>query len=375
MICKNEPLTPSPRDHVKRGAILTALIMLSALLLGGCGGSSGIKMPGNPFDPNEFIWEEGYSVDEALKTIRIQDAEHLTYFLPDKYRENPSYDQLREAIRQNENLDDTVRGYLESYVDRLETAGYNMDLRPFYMNLSTVKVAYASNAEMVAIAGGGKGVFMPDQHMIYLNEEDNSVPLDFLLPHEISHMLSNLYFDYKGYTAIRDFCVVTYGFTVEEGLDSLFADTLIGEDPIELPYRVCNNYCRVLMEATDYSFETYINKCIYDYREVLDQENANGSGVDGDTIIHLLEGATRDYRLNEYAAENYEELDRAFSWIYFEHTLSSTSSKDEVKAAYDRYREILDTQTANGSFMNADIVKSTLQEVLTQKGSQVVVDF
>ncbi|MCR5031608.1 MAG: hypothetical protein K6A92_01975 [Lachnospiraceae bacterium] len=360
---------------MKRGAILTALIMLSALLLGGCGGSSGIKMPGNPFDPNEFIWEEGYSVDEALKTIRIQDAEHLTYFLPDKYRENPSYDQLREAIRQNENLDDTVRGYLESYVDRLETAGYNIDLRPFYMNLSTVKVAYVSNAEMVAIAGGGKGVFMPDQHMIYLNEEDNSVPLDFLLPHEISHMLSNLYFDYKGYTAIRDFCVETYGFTVEEGLDSLFADTLIGEDPIELPYRVCNNYCRVLMEATDYSFETYINKCIYDYREVLNQENANGSGVDGDTIIHLLEGATRDYRLNEYAAENYEELDRAFSWIYFEHTLSSTSSKDEVKASYDRYREILDTQTANGSFMNADIVKSTLQEVLTQKGSQVVVDF
>ena len=375
MICKNEPLTPSPRDQKVRGAILTALIMLSTLLLGGCGGSSGIKMPGNPFDPNESFFEEGYSVEEASKTIRIQDAEHLTYFLPDKYRENPSYDQLREAIRQNENLDDTVRGYLDSYVDRLETAGYNIDLRPFYMNLSTVKVAYVSNAEMVAITGGGKGVFLPDQHMIYLNEEDNSVPLDFLLPHEISHMLSNLYFDYKGYTAIRDFCVVTYGFIVEEGLDSLFADTLIGEDPIELPYRVCNNYCRVLMEATDYSFETYINKCIYDYREVLDQENVNGSGVHGDTIIHLLEGATRDYRRNEYAAENYEELDRAFSWIYFEHTLSSTSSKDEVKAAYDRYREILDAQTANGSFMNADIVKSTLQEVLTQKGSQVVVDF
>ena len=363
------------KKHVRRGAILTALIMLSAMLLWGCGESNGIKMPGNPFDPNEYISEEGYSVDEPLKTIRIEDADHLTYFLPEKYRENPSYDQLREAIRQNENLDDTVREYLNSFVDQLESAGYNIDLRPFYMNICTVKVSYVSDAEMKGIVGGGKGVFMPDQHTIYLNEEDNSVPLEFLLPHEIGHMLCNLYFDYKGYTAIRDFCVVTYGFIVEEGMDSLFADTLIGKDPIELPYRVCNNYCRVLMEATGYSFESYVNHCIYDYRDVLDQEYANGSGVDGDTIISLLDGATRDYRLKEYVPENYEDLDRAFSWIYFDHMLSSTSSKDEVKAAYDRYQEIVDAQTANGSFMNADIVKSTMQEVLSQKGSEVVVDF
>ena len=350
--------------------ILAACIML-IVGCNGCGQSSSIEMPHNPFDKYELISGDGYSVDEALKRIYVFSSERLTDLLPKEYVENPEYEDIRKAIQDNSDIDDTFKSYLDEFVSKLEASDYKIDLRPFYMNISMLKVVYVSEAEMTAIIQqpNGQGVYLPDLHAIYLNEEGNKDIVYAVIPHEIGHMLNNLYFEYKGYTVIRDFCEpVNYGFILEEGLDSLFVDTIYEIDPKELPYRISNNYSQALINSTDYSFETYVNGSVIDYESVLDSSVKDIlPEYDFNNLIYDISNANSDYKQGEYNSDTYKSLDLTYATIYFDSVINESSTSEEIRKVYDDYISIVSAQDTEGVIINRDMVHNALKDVLTRK--------
>ena len=355
--------------------IIYKIICLLAciMLMMGCYGcrQSSVDMPHNPFDSNELIMGDDYVVDEALKRINVYSSARLTDFLPQKYVENPEYEDIRKAIQDNSDIDDTFKSYLEDFVSKLEASNYNIDLRPFYMNISMLKVVYVGESEMTSIIQqpNGQGVFMPDIHTVYLNKDGNKDIVYAVIPHEIGHMLNNLYFEYKGYTVIRDFCkAVNYGFILEEGLDSLFVDTLFEIDPKELPYRIPNNYSQVLINGTDYSFEKYVNGSMIDYESVLDNSlNDILPEYDFDDLVFDISNANNDYKHDAYNSETYKSLDLIFSTVYFDSIINENSTSNEIREAYDDYISIVSAQDPEGVILNKDMVNKALEEVLTRK--------
>ncbi len=349
--------------------ISAACIML---LIGcyGCGQTT-VEMPHNPFDGNELIIGNDYTVDEALKRINVYSSARLTDFLPQKYVENPEYEDIRKAIQDNSDIDDTFKSYLEDFVSKLEASNYNIDLRPFYMNISMLKVVYVGESEMTSIIQqpNGQGVFMPDIHTVYLNKDGNKDIVYAVIPHEIGHMLNNLYFEYKGYTVIRDFCkAVNYGFILEEGLDSLFVDTLFEIDPKELPYRIPNNYSQVLINGTDYSFEKYVNGSVIDYQSVLDNSVKDIlPEYDFDDLLFDIANANNDYKHDAYNSETYKSLDLIFSTVYFDSIINENSTSNEIREAYDDYISTVSAQDPEGVILNKDMVNKALEEALTRK--------
>ena len=333
-----------------------------------------IAMPHNLFDAHEFISEDYYSIDESSKQIYIYSADALTAFLPAEYKENPTYEQLYEAIAENQNIDDKFKETMYEFVDNLQKANLNIDLRPFYMNIRNLKVDYVSGADMKGITGGeAKGVFFPDRHTIYINKEKDESLLSFVKPHEIGHMMNNVYFDYKGYTAIRDFSRTgNYGFMIEEGMDSLFVDTIYGMDTEELPYRVVNNYSQLLLDSTDYSFETYINGSIKDYEEVLSDEMDYTMAQEYPTmdLIYDMSSAGTEYIYEEYNRDNYEKIDMTFAYIYFNNLISNTSSYEDVLRVYQDYINTMLVNNNKGVIINIDSVNTVLRNVLKEKNLQ-----
>ena len=348
-------------------------LLACIMLMMGCYGcrQSSVDMPHNPFDSNELIMGDDYVVDEALKRINVYSSARLTDFLPQKYVENPEYEDIRKAIQDNSDIDDTFKSYLEDFVSKLEASNYNIDLRPFYMNISMLKVVYVGESEMTSIIQqpNGQGVFMPDIHTVYLNKDGNKDIVYAVIPHEIGHMLNNLYFEYKGYTVIRDFCKAgNYGFILEEGLDSLFVDTLYEIDPKELPYRIPNNYSQVLINGTDYSFEKYVNGSVIDYESVLDNSlNDILPEYDFDNLLFDISNANNDYNHDAYNSETYKSLDLIFSTVYFDSIINENSTSNDLKKVHDDYISIVSAQDTEGVVVNKKIVDKAFKDALIRK--------
>lgn len=372
-IKKGQKFNFVPKMLVSVGGALIAV----TLTLTGCqsvSATTNIVMPHNLFDAHEFIYEDNYSIDESSKRIYISSADALTNFLPSEYKQNPSYEQLYTAIAENQNIDDNFKIYLNEFVDNLQKANMNLDLRPFYMNIKELKVDYVSAGDMIGITGGeAKGVFVPDQHTIYINREKDESLLSVVRPHEIGHMMNNLYFNYKGYTAIRDFSTSgNYGFMVEEGMDSLFVDTIYGMDPIELPYRVVNNYSKTLIDSTNYSLEDYINGSIKEYEEAINNEidfstYQNYSSMD---LIYDLSSSGTEYIYEEYNNHNYGNIDTTFAHIYFNNLINQSSSYEEILNVYQKYIDTIIVNNDKGAIVNINAVNAELKAILKSKNIQ-----
>lgn len=364
-----------PKMLVSIGGALVAV----TLTLTGCQNVNAVSdtqivMPHNLFDAHEFISEDYYSIDESSKQIYIYSDDALTQFLPNEYKENPTYEQLYSAIAENQNIDDNFKEYMYEFVDNLQKANMNLDLRPFYMNIKTLKVDYVSGADMKGITGGeAKGVFFPDRHTIYINKEKDESLLNVVRPHEIGHMMNNLYFDYKGYTAIRDFSRNgSYGFMVEEGMDSLFVDTIYGMDPSELPYRFVNNYSKALIDSTDYSFETYINGSITEYENTLANEMEYSMSQEYPLmdLMYDISNAGTEYIYEEYDRSNYTKIDMTFAYIYFNNLITNTSSYEDVLKIYQDYIDTIIANNEKGVIINIDSVNIVFKNVLQEKNLQ-----
>ena len=341
--------------------------------------SSNVVMPHNLFDKNEIIMEDGYTVDEGMKRIYVYSADRLTDFLPEEYKQNPTYDQLVEAVKNNQNIDDSFKPYYYDFIEKLKEANLNIDLRPFYMNIKTVSTGYMSEVDLKGISQGSasQGIFMAEYHNIYVNSEASKEMLDFVIPHEIGHTTNNVWFDYKGYTVIRDFCKSgNYGYIIEEGMDSLFVDTLYGFNPEVLPYRIINNHSQNLINSTDYNFETYINGSIIDYQktmdDAIDQNLVSDYNFDG--YLNSVSSATLEYHFDEYDKANYTDLDEISATLFFDNKLNENCSFQNVIDAYNEYINNMVEQNNKGVFMNIDTVNSIFVNTLERKNIPFEVD-
>ena len=362
--------------------IAAAIAVLMTIIFIVHNAGSEVRLPSDPFNASEFISCDGYDIDESTKKIWVYDSDALTLFLNKKDRSNPTYDDIRSAISENETIIEDFKPYLNEFVDKLESAypDRELDLRPFYLNIRNLEVKYLTEAEMDGKQGyhGTKGVFYPDECRIYINSDAPDDLLKNVIPHEIGHMMSNYYGEYHGYTLIRDFCrSVNYGFIIEEGMDSLFVDTLYDIDPEGLPYQAVNNYSKLLMESSDYTFADFINGSIDEYLAVfgdrLSDDDADGYQA-GDLINDLSEQMKALYLdYSSYDNDRYSKLDELYSGLYFESYADQTTSVQEALKLYEHYIDTVQFMI-EPEITHPDVIRNELIARLGDEKPDILID-
>lgn len=62
--------------------------------------------------------------------------------------EDPTFEDLKNAVQKNENIDDRYKEWLYTGIDNLESSGINMDLTMLYYNLNRIKIIEVSLDEI-----------------------------------------------------------------------------------------------------------------------------------------------------------------------------------------------------------------------------------
>lgn len=106
--------------------------------------------------------------------------------------ENVTYDDLKNVVKQNNNIDDNIKEIINTGLDNLKEANFNMDLTTLYYNLSRLTVEYVNPEEI----NGAYGLFNHLDGSVKINnivKDDPKVASEVLIHEIIGHGSTRAY--------------------------------------------------------------------------------------------------------------------------------------------------------------------------------------
>lgn len=282
-----------------------------------------------------------------------------------------SFDELRTAVAENENIDGDIATCLNNIIDAIEKDYPSIDLSCFYYNIEKLDVCYATPDEMEWRCGSktAKGLFKPENHTIFISTEITDEEIKYVIPHEITHMVNNLVISDGSKEIWREFCkAYNIGFMEEEAFNSMFNRELLGITYDDDPYQMPMNYMKIMMDVTGFTLDDYLDGGYIQYEKAIEQygfsddEVFRASNLMYDQKYNIRGNGDIDVEDSEFA-----DLYRMYASLYFNNKLSGSSGHDEIVSTYMAFYNQLNV---NIDYERMDMTPAvdTLFMVLEEKG-------
>lgn len=295
--------------------------------------------PNQIFDENEVIITDDYEVYEIVKSVNLLTVDGMTLYWGEE--SNATFDDVRAVIAANSDIDDYMSEYLINFVNKLEEKCPNINLGCFYHNVQNLKSCCVGDMGMMQACGSSTATacFLADNSTIYYNDERlDDENFEYIMNHEIGHMLLNGNKEVNGYETERHYTTGTNtGFMIEEGFDTLLIEDIIGVSLNDVSYRLPANYVRILMDSIGYSFEDYVDGYHLEFEDKI-KEYLNDPSFDIDNLPYLMEYQKYNIRQNkdvEIEDSEFHDLYEVVAGVYFKDNIEFCTSSDEIRSLYD----------------------------------------
>lgn len=296
--------------------------------------------PNQMFDENEVIITDDYEVYEIVKSVNLLTVDGMTLYWGEK-ESNVSFDMVRDAVAKNTNIDETLANYLYNFLDKLEAKCPNINLGCFYYNVTRLSSHCANELGMMQACGSSTATacFLADDSTIYYNDEKlDDENFEYIMNHEIGHMLLNGNKEVNGYETERHYTTGSNaGYMIEEGFDTLLIEDVIGVSMNDVSYRLPANYVRILMDSIGYTFEDYVNGYHLEFEGKI-KEYLNDPEFDVDNFPFLVEYQKYNIRQNkdvEIEESEFHDLYEVIAGVYFKKNIEFCTSSEDIRNLYD----------------------------------------
>ncbi|MDE6292402.1 MAG: hypothetical protein K2L98_01840, partial [Bacilli bacterium] len=220
--------------------------------------------------------------------------------------------------------------------------------------------------------------FVAEDCTIYYNPQNlNEENFEYIMYHEIGHQLLNGNKKVKKYETERHYTTGTNcGFMMEEGFNTLLIEDVMGITMDDVSYRLPANYDKILMEATDYTFEDFVSGNHLEFEgKIADYLNDDEYNVDN--ISYLMEYqkySVRQAKGLEIEDSEFYDLYAVVSAVYFQDNIASCTSKKEITELYDNLIALItnDVYTKEGEYhFDFTAIRDTLFKVLKDNNIKV----
>lgn len=287
--------------------------------------------------PSEQNFNEIVNGQNAEDSVIIEQDEDLTNWLyktenkiyvknNDEFRQyvenkNPTFDDVREVIEKNQNLDSNIKEILYEYLTVLEEKCPDIDLVCFYYNAERLYVEVLSKEKMEEIYGSNiKGAYNTLKGSISIIEDEI---VKEIMHHEVSHMLNQsaisvdntiVYRRAQSYILAGQNTGISIGEGYSEGIIENFLIDVLGKDSTNDIgiYRDYTDIVNLIIRTTNISIIDMLNN---DTRYIIERLNEEGI-KDAKDIIALIDimGITMSNKeleaVNDFRVEIYS--------LYFE---------------------------------------------------------
>ena len=360
MFVKKKPSFYDDGDKKRRGyRFIPKMISLAGalIILSGCGVNNDKDAnlwPSDIFDKNEVIVTDDYEVYEIVKAVNLLTTDGLELYWNE---DNVTFDEVREALASNKNIDDYLADYINDFIDHLEMNMPNVNLACFINNVRNLRSESVGDLGMLRSCGSSTATacFLADTTTIYYNKDRlNDENFEYIMYHEIGHMLLNGYKEVRGYTTFRHYTTATNtGFMVEEGLDTILIEDVIGVSLKDVSYRLPANYDRILMAATNYTLADYVNGNHLDFEKRIKEYLGEDYNVDNlPFLFEYQKYNIRDNKDVEMEDSEFHDLYEVVAGAFFKSHAELMTSKEEIVHLYDELIEEItrDVYSKNESY-------------------------
>lgn len=369
-----------PKVLVKMGTILMAVSLLASDFTTVYASSNEDNKdrlwPYKLFDRNEVILNDDYEVYEVVKSINLLTADGLELYWTDE--KDATFDDLRIALSKNKNLDDDIVNYLTNFIDALEEKIPTINLACFYYNLKNLKMVGTGTQGMMQACGSSTATacFLADDCTLYYNRQLlNEKNFDYIMYHEIGHMLVNGNKRVKGYETERHFTTAdNCGFMIEEGFNTLLIEYVMGIHMDDVSYRLPANYIDILMNTVDYSFEDYVAGNHIEFENSIKRYfNTLQMDYDVDVLPSLMEYQKYNVRQGQGIEMDDSEFSSLYEIIaaaYFNENIPPIPSERTLFRLYNDFLDIItdEVTTKEGDYVfDFTAVRDTFYQILKNK--------
>ena len=224
---------------------LLPLVVISSMALAGCAENEAYQ---NDLELEEFT--ESVDLEEIAKSqgIELSKTKSGLYYITkmdngdgtntifvknnDEFRnyvdvKEPTFDELRRALSENEKVPKIYKDCINQYIDSLEKEYKNIDLVVMYYNMQRLTITEKSPEEIQKDMGEVATAYFLSStgEMIVSNEYWNEIK-EYNVEHEVSHMLTEAEVtDEKGNKIVRSYAInlanPIYGENGEETLEGI----------------------------------------------------------------------------------------------------------------------------------------------------------
>lgn len=217
----------------------------------------------------KYITRSYVDSEDQAKVIICTTNEQMKPYFPDK-NQNPTYEDVRNTIRQNENIPEKFKIHYIELLNKMEEEMPEIDL--FVLNLNAERMIVKEKKYL----GSALGKFYPETGIIEYRED----PSEFTTAHEFGHAVLGGEFEIEGDIVIfktfslpenrktydleegKDFFYTTlHGSMIGEYVADKFGEMLTGENNDKTrPYAPTDYHIEMFRSACNYSLQDLINE-------------------------------------------------------------------------------------------------------------------
>lgn len=292
---------------------------------------------------------EKYNLDgNKIDTYLQSDMLHYSYIYDMDYiglvydEMDISLEELNNVVDSNSNIPDSFKILIKEYCSQLCKNYTNIELRPFYENLKTLKVIECNQNELLlhTLSPTSSGCYVRSENVIYVPEKYTyqKGTWDYqVIFHELTHCARTQSKNIDGVDVKIQFQGLNYSNTVsEEALNSLLAVSILGYEEKDVAYQLQSNYHMVMLEClNNYDLSDYMNHSLTYFVSKLDEHNnEQGQAV---IVLELIEMQYDDFHRQdiEISQEQFYRVYDYISKMYYDKYLYDGMPYDEMKAVCD----------------------------------------
>ena len=180
---------------------------------------------------------------------------------------NPTFDDVRKAVENNNNIDENVRPLLTEYIEELEKSYPNLDLVCFYENIKRLYITYETQEELEEY---DRAAYYNRLEGFLCFNEDQDIDKHIAF-HEFTHMLTEAHIVKDDKKIVRSALswkynetenkILEFGRAYGEAIDEIFLMSIFGPE-------TGKNYATVYREYVDIiNYATYLGISITDMQQ------------------------------------------------------------------------------------------------------------
>lgn len=211
---------------------------------------------------------------------------------------NISFSELKSILKSNNNLSDSEKEIINSYIDYLEKYYKDVNYEKFAYNLKNIKIEYTKSVEHIEGDIEKVAIYDPFYNVITVaNKCKNDKTTLF---HELTHACTEC--RYYGHN------ISSSGFLYGDGVLEMLTQYYCSRDfESDSGYLWMMPYAEALVALTDFSFDDFCNGGIYLLKERLEEKK-----LDANKIINFLD----ELKTNRNVIKNKNELETKYGKKY-----------------------------------------------------------